>query len=474
MIFPRRTITALVAWVAIGFSACVIPEAKAQIPAGYYDTVDTTSGPSLRLTLHDVIDDHKRFPYSSTAKDTWDILDEADEDPGDSNNILDLYKNTSIPKEGRGNDFYNREHSWPKSYGFPNDNSRNYPYTDCHHLFLCDSRYNSSRSNNPYRMCDATCTEKPTALNNGKGGGTGIHPGNSNWRRGSGSSGAWETWMDRRGDVARALFYLDVRYEGGTHGGTGAAEPDLILTNDEVLIENSKTGNNEDTGHMGMLSVLLIWHEQDPPDDKERRRNDVIFANQGNRNPFIDHPEWVACVFLNDCGTPVDPPDNGPPPGEPWINEIHYDNKGGDKGEFVEIAGPTGTTLDGWRLHGYNGANGELYKSVKLSGSITEIENGMGVKAFNFKGLQNGPSDGIALVDADGSVVEFVSYEGVMTALEGPAVGRTSTDIGVKETNNTPRNQSLQRVGSGKSASDHAWQEPMKNTKGKKNTGQSF
>jgi len=52
---------------------------------------------------------------------------------------------------------------------------------------------------------------------------------------------------------------------------------------------------------MGLKSVLLEWHEQDPPDAREVERNGIVFASQGNRNPFIDRPEWVKCIFLNQC-----------------------------------------------------------------------------------------------------------------------------------------------------------------------------
>ena len=121
----------------------------AEPPADYYGTADSTSSTTLRQTLHAIIDDHTRHPYTSSATDTWDILENADQDPTDSNNILDVYRNSSISKQGGGNSFYNREHTWPKSYGFPNDKSSNYPYTDCHMLFLSDSGYNSSRSNKP-------------------------------------------------------------------------------------------------------------------------------------------------------------------------------------------------------------------------------------------------------------------------------------------------------------------------------------
>jgi endonuclease I len=276
--------------------------AAAQPPAGYYSSVDASNPTALRSTLHAVIDDHIRFPYTSSSGsiDTWDILEAADEDPTQPGFILDLYRNASYPKAGGGNSSYSREHAWPNSYGFPNDTSTNYPYTDCHALFLADASYNSSRGNNPYRTCNATCTEKPTAANHGHGGGSGTYPGNSNWRSGSGPAGIWETWIGRRGDVARALFYLDVRYEGGSHGVTGAAEPDLILTDDLSHIATSG-GQNAAVAYMGELSTLLAWNAQDPVDELERRRNDVVDSFQQNRNPFIDHPEWAACLFQGLC-----------------------------------------------------------------------------------------------------------------------------------------------------------------------------
>ena len=121
---------------------CVSCATLAAPPDGYYDSVDATNSTTLRTTLHAVIDDHLRFPYTSGNTDTWDILNLADEDPNNSDNILDVYKNASYHKIGGGNGPYNREHTWPKSYGFPDDNSQNYPYSDCHMLFLCDGGYN--------------------------------------------------------------------------------------------------------------------------------------------------------------------------------------------------------------------------------------------------------------------------------------------------------------------------------------------
>lgn len=268
----------------------------ASVPGGdYYGGADDSSAGALRASLHAIIDDHQRYPYTSSSTDTWDILEFADEDPNNPGRILDVYRNASYQKHGAGNTEYNREHTWPKSYGFTDDGSGNYPYTDTHMLFLSDSGYNSSRGNKPYANCQTGCTERTTIANNGEGGGSGAFPGNSNWY----DTLNWQTWGDRKGDVARAVLYMDVRYAGGTHGGTGAAEPDLILTDDPGLINSSS--NNLGVAYMGLLSDLLQWHAEDPVDDKERLRNEAVYSYQGNRNPFIDHPEWVACVFQGQC-----------------------------------------------------------------------------------------------------------------------------------------------------------------------------
>lgn len=248
--------------------------AAAQVPAGYYDTVDLGSQAACRLTLHAVIDGHTRYPYTSSSTDTWNILEDADEDPLDGTHILDVYRNRSIVKYTAGNDYYNREHSWPNSYGFPDDGDM--PYTDCHHLFLCDIGYNSARGNLYYDDCASSCTSYPTDTYNGESG--------VNYR----SAAGWETWQGRKGDVARAMFYLDVRYEGDAAG-----EPDLILTDNPALIVVTSAS----PAYMGLTATLLQWHQDDPVDPKEAYRNDMVYSYQHNRNPFIDHPEWVDFLF---------------------------------------------------------------------------------------------------------------------------------------------------------------------------------
>ncbi|MFP8876904.1 MAG: endonuclease, partial [Myxococcota bacterium] len=506
-------------------------EVRAAPPAGYYASADASNANALRTSLHEIIDDHQRLPYTSSAADTWDVLEEADQDPSDAGAIVDVYLNQSFLKNGGGGGGYNREHAWPKSYGFPADGSANYPYTDCHHLFLSDESYNSSRSNKPYDQCDASCTERPTVA--GTGGG---YPGASNWT----TTGKWETWVGRRGDVARALLYMDVRYEGGLHGGSGAAEPDLVLTEDLAQVVTS--GSNVSLAYMGRLSVLLQWHLDDPVDDVERARNDAIYAHQQNRNPFIDYPEWVACVFEANCSGGPSPPtglvaqlqgggaqldwqDNGESdlagyhvwralsPGgsyqqrntslltsseffdsplqlgslydytvtavnslgaaspqsavvsvsngpSPWINEIHYDNAGADSQEGFEIAGLAGTSLAGWQVVAYNGSGGTVVLSLGLNGVLLDAGHGFGFLWFGMTPLQNGPADGLALVDPVGAVVEFLSWEGVLTPGEGPALGIGSTDIGHSEGSSTALGDSLQRVGTGGAGADFSWAAP--------------
>ena len=263
---------------------------------GYYDPVDASSPANLRTTLHAVIHDHSRYPYTDSTTDTWDILEQADQDPADSSRILDVYKNAVYPKQGGGNSFYDREHTWPKSYGFPDNTSTSYPHTDTHMLMLSTTSYNGARGNKPYGPCTSGCTDYATDVNNGQGG-----PGQANRTNVS----RWETWIGKRGDVARALLYMDVRYEGGTHGITGASEPDLVLTDNAALIQTTGS-NTSGTAYMGLLTTILEWHAQDPVSPQELLRNEVIQSYQGNRNPFVDHPEWANCLHLGECETTGD------------------------------------------------------------------------------------------------------------------------------------------------------------------------
>ncbi|WP_199688347.1 DUF5689 domain-containing protein [Pontibacter oryzae] len=157
-----------------------------------------------------------------------------------------------------------------------------------------------------------------------------------------------------------------------------------------------------------------------------------------------------------------------------FINELHYDNDGTDINEGVEVAGNAGADLSGWQLIAYNGNGGASYETVNLSGTIPNQDSGYGTIFFPIAGLQNGAPDGIALVNTDGEVVQFLSYEGSMTATNGPALGLTSEDIGVAEGSSTPINYSLQLTGTGTTYADFTWSGPIASTYNAVNTGQSF
>ncbi len=261
-----------------------------------YQRIDTSSSAALRATLHQAVDDHIPYGYTDSAWDVWNMVNDAEEhDPGGPGvgTVLEIYENQVHTKIAGGPGVYDPEHSWPNSYGFPD--TGDIPYTDGHHIFASTTTYDSARSNRAFGLCDASCTPYVTALNDGQGGGSTTYPDdNTNWQSSSdGGSGIWETWTGRRGDVARALLYLDVRYDGSPHC-SGLSEPDLQLTDNTALITTGAP-------YMGRLSTLLQWHLDDPVDDRERRRAEVIAAYQANRNPFVDHPEWVACVFSDHC-----------------------------------------------------------------------------------------------------------------------------------------------------------------------------
>ncbi|HEX6360528.1 ExeM/NucH family extracellular endonuclease [Actinophytocola sp.] len=149
-------------------------------------------------------------------------------------------------------------------------------------------------------------------------------------------------------------------------------------------------------------------------------------------------------------------------PTDPFLSEIHYDNVGTDTGEALEIEAPAGFDLTGWQLALYNGNGGGVYTTTTLSGTVPAA--GVVVQTYPTDGLQNGVADGVALVRPDGTVDEFLSYEGPLTATGGPANGMTSTDIGVAETNSTPLGYSLQKL-------DGVWQAAAPNTFGTRNGG---
>jgi len=150
------------------------------------------------------------------------------------------------------------------------------------------------------------------------------------------------------------------------------------------------------------------------------------------------------------------------------VSEFHYDNVGADAGEAIEISGPIGTNLSGYSIVLYNGSNGQSYPattnpaSLTLSGTISvscTVDPTRGVVVVGAVGIQNGSPDGLALVH-NGTVIEFLSYEGSFTATNGVASGMTSTDVGVLETADAPVGSSLKRNGAG------VWSGPSANNFG--------
>ncbi|MFT5675249.1 MAG: hypothetical protein ACI808_001179, partial [Paraglaciecola sp.] len=173
--------------------------------------------------------------------------------------------------------------------------------------------------------------------------------------------------------------------------------------------------------------------------------------------------------------------DGGDPGGDPggsldsvFINEIHYDNDGTDAGEAIEVAGFADTDLSGLSLVLYNGNGGTVYNTIALSGMLPSQQEGFGTLSFAIGGIQNGSPDGVALVNAEGVVKQFLSYEGEITASDGPAVGMTSSDIGVEEASTTLLGFSLQLGGTGSSYSDFVWEDVASNTFDDVNTNQTF
>ncbi len=231
----------------------------AQIPAGYYNQAQGLSGEALKDALHNIIKNHDEYSYNN-LRDF--ILKNTDEDPDNSNNVILLYTGRSQAKStfGGGANDWNREHVWAKSHG---DFGNNPPAgTDAHHIRPTDASVNSSRGNLDFDMGGSPVQEAPGCFRD---------------------SDSFEPRDAVKGDVARMIFYMATRYDGGD----GA--PDLEVVDAVNTSPNPKHGK---------LSQLILWNSQDPPDDFEKNRNDVIYYQyQNNRNPFIDHPEYVDAIW---------------------------------------------------------------------------------------------------------------------------------------------------------------------------------
>ena len=263
-------ITALL--ILLLFSVSVFSDA----PSDYYDTAEGLTGTSLKSALHNIIDAHTDFGYDNAKVQIFQYIHVR------SNYTYCIYSGEKADKTGYpSNDDINCEHLWPQSYGCDSSPMR----SDMHHLMPSRMQINSSRSNYPFGWVGAGTTYQNynDQLYEDDWVGTSETTITTGW---------CEPRDEVKGDIARALFYMDVRYNGDPAG-----ELDLKLA------ESGSSGNYQ----MAKLSVLIEWNNLDPPSPHEMWANDKIYNDlQGNRNPFIDHPEWVCEIWGGSCSSYTD------------------------------------------------------------------------------------------------------------------------------------------------------------------------
>ena len=252
------------------FITFIITISWAGEPVGYYNSAQGLEGFALRQALHSIIKNHHIIPYTSTAIDTTDAIKVLDQDPINTNKVILIYSGYSDWKTNFGTTGWEREHIWPNSYGI---DSVQPAYSDLFNLRAIDSTVNSSRGNKYYDISD---TNAPSY----------NFPAHIEAPECSTDSNSWEPRPYDRGWVARVICYMDVRYEGDH-----VSEPDLVLTENTNIISST-------TNRMGRYSTILLWNSLYPVSVAESNRNDAIYSlYQTNRNPFVDHPEWVDLAF---------------------------------------------------------------------------------------------------------------------------------------------------------------------------------
>lgn len=232
---------------------------------GYYSPMNGHFDSTFKTTLHKLLKDTHKKQLSYTPE-VWTALKQLDEDPNNPDNIICIYTGRSIPKANQdtgssGNNLWNREHAWPNSHGFK---SKDYAaYTDIHHLFASEKNINNTRGDKDFNI---------------------VTNGNQDEYGNKWAGNFFEPRDEVKGDLARAMFYLVVRYD----------DPNEL---DLELSETATSSSSNKTGQLGILSVLLSWHELDPVSEREIKRNELVYEIQGNRNPFIDHPDWINFLY---------------------------------------------------------------------------------------------------------------------------------------------------------------------------------
>lgn len=258
---------------------------KAAIPSGYYDSANGLDDDALKAALNNIIDGHTEFPYTSSGTDVWDILKVSDRDPNNSNNVLCVYTQYSMSAAAEYNsgNGWSREHVWAKSHGdFGTSTGTG---TDVHNLKPADVSINSTRNNRDFDDGgDAVTDSSPPT---GYDGSTDCFK----------TSTTFEPPDSLKGDIARIIFYMVVRYEGEN------GEVDLEMVN---YADSSPSGEP----YHGVQSTLYSWHVADAVSSFEQNRNDVIYSYQGNRNPFIDHPEYANYLWGGESPTTNAEPTN--------------------------------------------------------------------------------------------------------------------------------------------------------------------
>ncbi|MDR2125949.1 MAG: endonuclease [Prevotellaceae bacterium] len=265
----------------IFFALLVSFALTAQAPENYYDSAAGKSGAELKTSLYNIIKNHTQLDYGAL----WTAFYTTDAKP--SGKVWDMYSNTDYTfgsdQQGGGGgnagegQMYNREHSFPKSWF-----AEGYPmYTDLFHLYPADAYVNGQRSNYPYgKVRNATYTSS-------NGSKRGV-PAISNFNE---SPYVFEPADEYKGDFARTYFYMATRYENRIAGwrGNNASTRDIL---DGTAYPAFKTW---------YVDMLIEWHKSDPVSEKEINRNNAVYQIQRNRNPYIDHPEWVECVWKENC-----------------------------------------------------------------------------------------------------------------------------------------------------------------------------
>lgn len=210
----------------------------------------------------------------------WKAMAESESSPTNNQEIQLFYRRTWIKVSQRDcgqNDpnSWNREHLWAKSRGFPKKSSL--AYRDLHHIRASDRSINTWRSNRYF--IEFTESEELLLKRN------------SECLEGCFKDQHYfEPPEEIKGDIARSLLYMAFRYDGDIQDKT----PDLIISS-KYPDPKSKIGE------WGGLCTLIQWHQEDPPQETEFYRNNIVQIWQGNRNPFIDHPEWVQVIFAEQC-----------------------------------------------------------------------------------------------------------------------------------------------------------------------------